>query len=157
MSSRVNHNHLRAVCLSVSVCLVCCQKRHRKKKKKTFDQDLARLGTVPLHPSLAAATALCKTPTKPATSDSIVGSRAGLASEVPQAPAAFGAGDGMGVASAREGAEASKLTLLDCVPVEREKKLLESCRTSQKRFRQEAKAVAQQFNDIKNVRYCVVK
>lgn len=42
-------------------------------------------------------------------------------------------------------------TLLDCVPVERERRLLESCRTSQRRFRQEAEAVAEKYTAIKNV------
>ena len=47
---------------------------------------------------------------------------------------------------------AGEATLLDCVPVEREQKLLESCRTSQRRFRQEAEAVAQKYAAIKKVR-----
>lgn len=51
---------------------------------------------------------------------------------------------------AREGA-GQRPTLLGCVPVEREYKLLESCRTSQRRFRQEAEAVAQKYAAIKRV------
>lgn len=70
----------------------------------------------------------------------------------------FGAIDSEGVGVGRgagavevEGGDEGGATLLDCVPVEREQKLVESCRTSQSRFRQEAKAVAQHYADIKSV------
>lgn len=42
-------------------------------------------------------------------------------------------------------------TLLDCIPVEREQRLLESCRTSQRRFQQEAENVAQKYATIEKV------
>ncbi|CAN0081347.1 unnamed protein product, partial [Ectocarpus sp. 12 AP-2014] len=146
--------------------------RHEK-MLETFEQDVATLGTIPLHPALAAASA--KTTTAgggggrqsraPSLSSSTASSSSRLGSgridysisEEPTLDPTAGGGlmrEG-GLPSVQQGEEEEvggsgrgDKTLLDCIPVEREQRLLESCRTSQRRFQQEAENVAQKYATI---------
>ncbi|CAB1104811.1 unnamed protein product [Ectocarpus sp. CCAP 1310/34] len=146
--------------------------RHEK-MLETFEQDVATLGTIPVHPALAAASATTtitrggggRQSRAPSLSSSTASSSSRLGSgridysiseEPPLDPTA---GGGLmrekRLPSVRQGEEEEVggsgrggKTLLDCIPVEREQRLLESCRTSQRRFQQEAENVAQKFATI---------
>ncbi|CAN0382812.1 unnamed protein product, partial [Ectocarpus sp. 8 AP-2014] len=146
--------------------------------KQTFDRDVATLGTIPLHPALAAASATTTTTggggggrqsRAPSLSSSTASSSSRLGSgridysiseEPPLDPTAGGGlmrgGRLPSVQQGEEeeeqvgGGESGGKTLLDCIPVEREQRLLESCRTSQRRFQQEAENVAQKYATIEN-------
>eukprot|EP00903_Cladosiphon_okamuranus_P011707 g11010.t1 len=85
---------------------------------QTFEQDVDTLGTIPLHPALQAASG-------------------GAQQELQQ--------EGEEISG---GGRGGGKTLLDCIPVEREQRLLESCRTSQRRFRLEGDNVAQKYSAI---------
>lgn len=184
-------------------------------KRQTFEQDLAKLGGVPLHASLSPSlsTRLASTTTTPTTTTTaasaaaslVVGASSGASSSAhsrDERSSVSGRSDagseasgsvsvaagGGGVAGEESGAfsgegggggggggqedilrrrgwsrggveqqqgrgQGRRATLLDCVPVEREQKLLESCRTSQRRFRQEAEALAKQYVAIKKVSF----
>ncbi|CAN0286012.1 unnamed protein product [Pylaiella littoralis] len=175
---------------------------------QTFEQDVATLGTVPLHPALVDAAAAAAASSTNASSLSSSGSgrqNRGGAGPSPSSPAAFSSGGRTDAASDQAAAAAAAVsssasssslgggpaasaasgggrggtatasggvgggsllsqrpeeedtggsgsgrgkTLLDCIPLEREQRLLESCRTSQRRFRQEGENVAQKYATI---------
>ena len=88
------------------------------------------LGTIPLHPALVAAS--------------------GATQQASLEQGGEGDGGESGTGGGDEGGGGK--TLLDCIPVEREQRLLESCRTSQRRFRLEGDNVAQKYSAIEQVR-----
>ncbi|CAM9712667.1 unnamed protein product, partial [Hapterophycus canaliculatus] len=145
---------------------------------QTFEQDVAKLGETPLHPALASAASSTATKASTAAgvsrsrqaralsatstfSSSSLGS-GGRSDAAPgsgsgeQQAAGFSSGSAGAAAAADRGEEEEEeeeaggggATLLDCIPVEREQRLLESCRTSQRRFQQEADNVAQKYSTI---------
>ncbi|CAN0229612.1 unnamed protein product, partial [Laminaria digitata] len=132
---------------------------------QTFEKDVETLGTIPLHPALALPWAIPgggsgggiggggsggggSDGNGSGGGNAGVGDgQGGLPDPPPQSPSQQQQGEA--VAGGGAGPGAGRATLLECVPVEREKRLLESCRTSQRRFRQEAEAVAQKYAAIK--------
>lgn len=97
-------------------------------QKQTFEQDVDTLGTIPLHPALVSAS--------------------GAMQHAQKQGGGMGGGSGAGSSS---GSVAGGKTLLDCIPVEREQRLLESCRTSQRRFRVEGDNVALKYSAVEEV------
>ena len=118
---------------------------------QTFERDLSALGNITLHPSLAMNP---KDDAVAAGERSLLSrGRTDAGSEATRIPEGGSGGGGQGSRdNLSQQTTVKRVTLLDCVPVEREYKLLESCRTSQRRFGQEGKAVAQKYAAIKRVR-----
>lgn len=139
---------------------------------------MAKLGDIPLHPALASAAssttisssrqARTLSSTSTFSSSSLGGGgrtdAAATSGSGEEQAAGLSSGAAAAITAKREGGEVSGqpdreegdrggsgVTLLDCIPVEREQRLLESCRTSQRRFQQEADNVGQKYSTIERV------
>lgn len=135
---------------------------------KTFERDLTALGSIPLHPSLASnpeSDAVGEGGSTGSNHEERSPSLSGRTDpgwETAVSSAGFGGNVGheslhgksyrLSQQQQRQQRGVRRVTLFDCVPIEREYKLLESCRTSQRRFGQEEEAVAQEHATIMRVR-----